>query len=122
MPSADKDLAYLWDMLEAAKETADITAGLSLEQFLQTQIVIRATERTLEIIGEAARRVSAEFCVAHPEIAWRMIIGQRNVLAHEYGRIDYEILYKTVTEDIPVLIAHLEKILSQNKPVSQNDG
>jgi uncharacterized protein with HEPN domain len=122
MQSADKDLAYLWDMLEAANETADITAGLSLEQFLQVKVVVRATERTLEIIGEAARRVSAEFCAAHPEIAWRMIIGQRNVLAHEYGRIDYEILYKTVIQDIPTLITHLEKILSQNKPVSQNDG
>jgi uncharacterized protein with HEPN domain len=48
---------------------------------------------------------------AHSEIPWREIIGQRNILAHEYGQIDHELLYKTVTEDIPSLISQIEVLL-----------
>lgn len=51
------------------------------------------------------------FQSAHPEIDWRGIIGQRNVLAHEYGVIDHARLYRTGTESVPLLIAALEKIL-----------
>ncbi len=68
-------------------------------------------ERCLEMIGEAARRVSSEFQEKHPEIPWREIIGQRNILAHEYGEIDYEILYRTAKEDIPALIDILGELL-----------
>jgi len=56
--------------------------------------LMRATERSVEIIGEAARHVSPEFIAAHPEIPWRQIIGQRNILAHEYGQIDHEMLFR----------------------------
>jgi len=52
---------------------------------------------SLEIIGEAARRVSTTFQEQHPEIPWRNIIGQRNILAHDYGQIDHDRLYKTAT-------------------------
>jgi len=48
---------------------------------------------------------------AHPEIPWREIIGQRNILAHEYGQIDHELLYKTASEDIPALIGQIETLL-----------
>lgn len=65
----------------------------------------------MEIIGEAARRVSASYMAAHPEIPWRMIIGQRNILVHEYGQIDHELLYKTAVEDIPALITMIQALL-----------
>ncbi|NOX92256.1 MAG: DUF86 domain-containing protein [Gammaproteobacteria bacterium] len=70
---------------------------------------MRAIERSIEIL--AARHVSATYQTTHPEIPWHEIIGQRNILAHEYGQIDHELLYKTATEDIPALIALLEKLL-----------
>jgi uncharacterized protein with HEPN domain len=72
---------------------------------------MRATERCIEIIGEAARRVSKAAQQLHVDIPWSDFIGQRNILAHEYGQIDYELLYKTATEDIPQLIAALELLL-----------
>ncbi len=62
-------------------------------------------------MGEAARRLSSSCQEAHPDIPWREIIGQRNILAHEYGQIDHELLYKTAIEDIPPLIAQLEELL-----------
>jgi len=74
-------------------------------------VYLRAIERSIEIIGEAARRVSPEFAAAHPEIPWRQIIGQRNILAHEYGQISHELLFKTATTDVPALIVTIEKLL-----------
>jgi len=66
---------------------------------------------SLEIIGEAASRVSTSFRNAHPEIPWRQIIGQRNVLIHEYGEIKQERIWKTVRENIPQLIELLKPFL-----------
>jgi uncharacterized protein with HEPN domain len=72
---------------------------------------MRATERCIEIIGEAARRVSTKTRQLQTEIPWSDLIGQRNILAHEYGQIDHELLYKTATEDVPELIALLKRSL-----------
>jgi len=111
MPPEERDAAYIWDMREAAREVIEMTAGVSLKQFLGNRMLLRATERSVEIIGEAARRVSDEFMDAHPEIPWRAIIGQRNILAHEYGHLDHEILYRTVVDEIPALTQKLDALL-----------
>ena len=84
---------------------------LDFEQFRSDKKTFDAVVRNFEIIGEAARRVSATYQGAHPEIPWRKIIGQRNILAHEYGQIDHALLYKTATEDIPELVGQLQLLL-----------
>ena len=111
MPLDDRDAAYLWDMLEAAKEVKSMLEDHDLSAFLADRVLLRAVERSVELIGEAARRVSAPYTAAHPEVPWRMIIGQRNILAHEYGQIDHELLYKTAVEEIPGLIGLLQGLL-----------
>lgn len=111
MQPEDRDAAYLWDMLQAAREAVEMMSGHGLKAFLKNRVLLLAMEREVEIIGEAARRVSGTYTAAPPSVAWRQIIGQRNILAHEYGQIDHELLYKTVAEDIPVLIVQLEKLL-----------
>lgn len=107
----DRDPAYLWDMLQAAREVETMLTDHDKAAFLNNLVLLRATERSVEIIGEAARRVSSAYQAAHPEIPWREIIGQRNILAHEYGQIDHDLLYKTVADDIPVLITLIEELL-----------
>ena len=111
MQPEERDPAYLWDMLQAAREVEAMIKAHDLATFLADRVLLRATERGVEIIGEAARRVSTSFMDAHPEIPWREIIGQRNVLAHEYGQIDHELLYNTVVEDLPALIMQLQGLL-----------
>ena len=111
MPPEAKDAAYIWDMLAAARECRQIVGQVSLDQFQSNLLVLRATERCIEIIGEAARRVSTTTRETYTGIPWKGIIGQRNILAHEYGQIDYELLYKTASQDVPALIALLEAIL-----------
>ena len=111
MQPEDRDPAYLWDMLQAAKEVETMLDGYDLSAFLADIVIIRAVERSVEIIGEAARCVSMAYREAHTEVAWREIIGQRNILAHEYGQIDHDLLYKTAIEDIPDLIKIIQNLL-----------
>lgn len=112
MKPLERDAAYLWDMLDAAKQAADLSADFDLDRLLKDIRTRYAVERVLEIIGEAARRVSQETRAAHPEIPWTGIIGFRNVLAHEYGAIDYRRLYTVLREGVPELITALENILA----------
>ncbi len=111
MQPEDRDAAYLWDMLQAAREVDEMLDTYDLNTFLADRVMLRAIERTIEIIGESARRVTPDFQSEHPEVSWREIIGQRNILAHEYGQIDHELLYKTVKDDIPLLITQIQNLL-----------
>jgi uncharacterized protein with HEPN domain len=111
MPLDDRDAAYLWDMLQAAREVEAMMGDQDLAAFLDKLMLQRAIERSLEIIGESARRVSTGAQEELTNIPWCEIIGQRNILAHEYGQIDHELLYKTAVNDIPELISILQHAL-----------
>lgn len=108
MQPDQRDAAYLWDMLDAAQMVEQLSSGMDFSQYSNDRRTQLAVERSLEIIGEAAGKVSTSFRNAHPEIQWRQIIGQRNVLIHEYGEIKQERIWKTVIENIPQLIQLLK--------------
>lgn len=108
-----RDPAYLWDMRSAATELADVLQDISLEAFLADKVLARATERWLEIIGEAARRISPDCMAANTHIPWREIVGLRNILAHEYGQVDQELVYATAVNDIPMLIDYLHALVPE---------
>jgi len=75
-------------------------------------LVLRyAVERQLTVIGEAARRVSPAYRRAHPEIPWQGIIGQRNVIAHEYGEVLVERVWRAAKERVPELAAILDRLV-----------
>ncbi len=80
----ERDAAYLLDMLQAASKVARYVQGKRYEDFQRDELLRDAVERNVEIIGEAARRISEAFRNVHPEIPWRKMIAQRNVLIHEY--------------------------------------
>ena len=111
MQPESKDAAYLWDMLDAERAIQKFVLSRSFEDYGSDRMLRGAVERHLEIIGEAANRVSREFHAAHPEIPWQRIIGQRNVLTHEYGEIDGALIWRVVTARIPELISQLERIM-----------
>jgi len=93
----DGDHAYLWDMLQAGREVRGFCAGRTFEDLNSDIQFRRAVERSIEIIGEAAGRVSEAFRLANPQIPWAEIIGQRNVIAHEYGDIILERIWRVAT-------------------------
>jgi uncharacterized protein with HEPN domain len=88
MRPEQRDPGYFWDMLDTARSVREFTTGVTAGEYLKDRKLQLAVERALEIIGEAARLVSATFKANHVEIPWKQIIGQRNVLAHEYGEIN----------------------------------
>ncbi len=116
MSRKKNDLAYVWDMLTAAKLVQEFSADQTYHQFLHDRMRKSAIERQIEIIGEAANRVSKLFQAEHPEIPWNKIISQRNILIHEYDDLEYEILWNVATKHIPQLIIHLERILPEDIP------
>jgi uncharacterized protein with HEPN domain len=106
------DEAFIWDMADAAKAVRDFVARKTFHDYVNDRMLRNAVERNVEIIGEAANQVSRGFRKAHPEIPWRQLIAQRHVLAHEYGEIKHELLWRMATIRLPPLIAELERLLS----------
>ncbi len=111
-----KDAAYLWDMLDAACAVQEFVASRSFSDYLADRMLRGAVERHLEIVGEAANRVSRTFREAHPQIPWQRIVAQRNVLAHEYGEIEHALVWRVATIRIPELIQRLQKLLPPLPP------
>ena len=107
----DRDPAYIWDMLEAAQDISNYIAGMRFHDYEQNSMAQAAVERKLEIIGEAARRVSDSLKTANPEIPWRGMIGLRNVLIHEYGEVRTERVWLVASDRIPELIEMLTPLL-----------
>lgn len=106
----DADVAWLVDMLAAARAVQSFVVGRTFEQYLSDLYFRSAVERQVEIIGEAARGISQRFRDAHPEIPWRPIMAQRHRLAHEYGEIDDSIIWAVATLHVPRLIKQIEPL------------
>jgi uncharacterized protein with HEPN domain len=103
-------------MLDAARTCVEFVKGMNYEQFLKDRRTRNAVERNLEILGEAARAVSNGTRDGHPEVPWKTIIGLRNVLAHEYGEIVYEIIWTVCIDNLPPLIEQLEAMGADKPP------
>jgi uncharacterized protein with HEPN domain len=85
-------------------------ADLRRERMLELALV-----RLIEIVGEAATRVGPEGQVQHSSIPWRQVIGMRNRLVHGYDKVDLDVLWDTVEEELPPLIEELERIVAETK-------
>lgn len=105
------DDAYLLDMLLAAREAGKFTDGLTFAEFKQNRMAQLAILKAVEVVGEAASQVSTEGKKAHPEIPWTKIIGMRNRLVHGYFDVNLERVWKTVQQDLPLLIALIEPLV-----------
>ena len=105
------DMAYLLDMLLAARDAVSHASELTQEQFERTRLHQDALFKALEVVGEAAGQVTAQTRHAHPEIPWLQIIGMRNRLVHAYFEVDLSKVWATAQDDIPRLIALLEPLV-----------
>jgi uncharacterized protein with HEPN domain len=81
-------------------------------------MLVLSLVKSIEIIGEAAARVSESTCARYPEIEWSSIVGMRNRLVHAYFDIDLDRVWDTVTEDLPPLVTALEEVLYTEEPNS----
>jgi uncharacterized protein with HEPN domain len=110
MPKDDR--IRMRHMLDAAKDAMSFAAGRRREDLDQDRMLTFALVRAVEVIGEAASKVSPEAREKFSEIPWPKIIGQRNRLIHGYDDIDLDILWATITVALPPFIKTLEKIVA----------
>jgi uncharacterized protein with HEPN domain len=109
-------ILYLGDMLEHAQLAHTRVVGLTRDQFFANNDLQIIVMHYVQIVGEAASKVSAEIRDAHPEIPWTEIAGMRHRLVHNYYEINLPILWTTVTERLPDLITALEKFTPPEPP------
>lgn len=107
------DKVSLNDMLSHAREAVALLGGASLDELGRNRVMQLALTRLVEIVGEAANRVSVETRQANREIPWPQIVGMRNRLIHGYDIIDLDLLRDTVTNDLLPLIEALKKIAGE---------
>ncbi len=107
----ENDLLRLLHMRDAAKYARQFVSNETRQTFDEDIQLQFALARAVQIVGEAACHVTAEFQAKHPQIAWKQIMGMRQFLVHAYFKTDLDVLWKTAVEDLPFLIAQLEAIL-----------
>ena len=100
-------------MLDHALEAVEMVRGRQPDDLRQDRMLQLALVRLVEIVGEAATRVSEEGQKHHPSIPWQQARGMRNRLVHGYDKIDLPVLWDTIEYDLPPLIAELRRILDQ---------
>ena len=98
-------------MLDAAREAMSFAAGRSRGDLDRDRMLVLAIVKDVEIVGEAASRTTAATRAAHPGVPWAQIIAMRNRLIHAYFDVDLQVVWDTVTVDLPQLIAVLEPLV-----------
>ena len=105
------DRGRLRHMLDNAKEAVDLVRDKTRADLDQNRMLELSLVRLVEIVGEAAARITSDFQDQCPEIPWREVVAMRNRLVHGYDEVDLDILWDTVKDDLPPLIRALEGIL-----------
>jgi uncharacterized protein with HEPN domain len=100
-------------MIEAAETACQFVSGRRRDDLDTDQMLVFALVRAIEIVGEAASKVSLATRQATGDIAWPLIVSMRNRLVHAYFDIDHEIVWKTATEELPELLPKLRSLVAQ---------
>ncbi|MBI2566731.1 MAG: DUF86 domain-containing protein [Candidatus Schekmanbacteria bacterium] len=108
------DHVRLPDMIDEAETAVAFVAGRSQDDLDRDRMLFHALVRAIEVMGEAASRLSVEARAVAPQVPWRDIVSMRNRLIHGYAAIDPDALWKTATEDIPALLPLLRALATSN--------
>ena len=109
----ETDATRMQHMLDAARDALSFISGHSRGDLDGDRMLTLAVVKCIEIVGEAASQVSAECRVRYPTVPWRQAIGTRNRLIHAYYDVDLDIVWDTVTRNLPPLIHELERVLAE---------
>ncbi len=109
----DRDHVYLQHILEEIDRIHLFLADTAMEDFLTSDITEThyAVVRSLEIIGEAATKLSNELKEKYSQVPWASMVGMRNKIIHEYMGVDYQVVWETIVSDLPQLKVVVEELL-----------
>ncbi len=116
MSLEEADAGRLRDVIAYGHKVAQIIAGASLAEFLADQKTFFAACYGIQVVGEAAWKLSDSFKRRHPTIPWTLISSMRHRLVHDYGRTDEAIVHQVASVHLPVLVGQIEAILAQEQP------
>ncbi len=104
---------HLDDISLAARKALEFVKGMDYEHFLRDEKTAYAVVRALEILGEATKRIPTDVRGRFPEIPWRSMAGIRDKLLHDYVSVNLEVVWKTVTEDLPPLLPKIQRVMDE---------
>ena len=104
---------YILDILSSIQEIEEFVEGMDFKGFVRDRKTVNAVIRSLEVMGEAVKKIPLEIRDKYPEIPWKYIAGMRDKLIHEYHGVDLEIVWEVIEKEIPPLKPKFEKILKE---------
>ena len=105
----DSDRVRVQHMLDAAREALSFIEGRTSEDLRRDRMLLLALIKEIEIIGEAASRISAEYQKTLPGVPWPLVVGMRNRLIHAYADVNLAVVWSALTIDLPELVRELER-------------
>ena len=108
-----KDEARARDMISWGKRAIGYLDNVSEAIFLDSPMLQNACERCIEVVGEAAGSVSKAYSASHPNVPWKELTDMRNILIHQYGAVDLQIVYDTIQNDLPPIIIALKEAIGE---------
>ncbi len=121
MKSKKENLDYIEDIIDSIYKLKTFIKGINEEEFIKDHKTNYAVVRCIEIIGEASKNITENIKMKYNNIPWDLITDTRNFYAHNYESIDLEIVWKTVNDDIPVLLKNISKIKIDIELIQKKD-
>lgn len=107
----DRDKAFLFDIVHGVRLAIGYVETVTREQFDRDPKTQDAVIRRLTVVGEATKRLSADLRDRYPDIPWKQMAGMRDIIVHEYNRIDLDTVWNVLRRDLPDLLPQLERIV-----------
>jgi len=104
---------YVLDVLSSIREIEEFIKDMSFNDFIKDRKTVNAVIRSLEVMGEAVKKIPQEIRDKYPKIPWKYIAGMRDKLIHEYHGVDLEIIWEVIKKEIPSLKPEFEKVLKE---------
>lgn len=104
---------YLEDICKAARKALQFVEGIAYEDFSGDEKTVYAVVRALEIVGEATKRIPQDIRDRYPQVPWRSMAGIRDKLIHDYVSVNLEVVWKTLTEDLPPLLLMIGRVIDE---------
>jgi uncharacterized protein with HEPN domain len=110
----DRDYTdYIRDILISIQDVEEFTTGITFEDFLKDKKTIKAVIRSLEVLGEASKKIPDEVRNRYPSVPWKRMAGMRDKLIHEYFGVDLEIVWTVAKKELPPVKSSIEELVRE---------